>query len=99
MRPPATARRIDIDGGAWRPGQRYGTVEDLEEWPSKARRSETASFARGLAADQPAMAAAPTEPRANGQTEGQIKRPKTLKRQVYGRAHIDLPGARLVAAS
>ncbi len=37
-------------------------------------------------------------PRSNGQTEGQINRLKTLKRQMYGRANIDLLKARLVAA-
>ena len=34
----------------------------------------------------------------NGQTEGQINRLKTLKRQMYGRANIDLLKARLIAA-
>jgi transposase len=33
---------------------------------------------------------------SNGQTEGQINRLKTLKRQMYGRAGIDLLRARLL---
>lgn len=40
----------------------------------------------------------PDEPRSNGQTEGQINPLKTLKRQMYGRANIDLLRVRLVAA-
>ncbi|MEP3334031.1 transposase [Sedimentitalea sp.] len=58
-----------------------------------------ASFARGLRRDYDAVAAALREPLSNGQTEGQINRLKTLKRQMYGRANIDLLRARLVAAS
>ncbi|TFL15905.1 transposase, partial [Jannaschia formosa] len=53
----------------------------------------------GLASDHAAVAAALTEPWSNGQTEGQISRLKTLKRQMYGRVNIDLLKARLVAAS
>ncbi len=35
----------------------------------------------------------------NGQTEGQINKLKTLKRQMYGRADLDLLRARLVPAA
>jgi transposase len=38
------------------------------------------------------------QPWSNGQTEGQINRLKTLKRQMYGRGNIDLLKARLVQA-
>ena len=78
---------------------RNGTAGVLAEWLHEAATSEIASFARGLAADQAAVAAAPTEPWSNGQTEGQINRLKTLKRQMYGRANIELLKARLVAPS
>lgn len=64
----------------------------------EASTSGIASFARGLRSDQPAVAAALTEPWSNGQTEGQINRLKTLKRQMYGCANIDLLKARLVPA-
>lgn len=37
------------------------------------------------------------EPWSNGQTEGQINRLKALKRQMYGRANIDLLWAQLIA--
>ncbi len=55
--------------------------------------------ARGLRSDYTAVAAAQPGRWSNGQTEGQINRLKTLKRQMYGRANIDPPRARLVAQS
>ncbi|TFL16004.1 transposase [Jannaschia formosa] len=78
---------------------RNGTAGDLKAWFIAGATSEIASVARGLASDQAAIVAALTEPLSNGQTEGQINRLKTLKRQMYGRANIDLLKARLVAAS
>ncbi len=51
-----------------------------------------ASFACGLRSDCAAVAAALREPWSNGQTEGQINRLKTRKRQIYGRANIDRSG-------
>jgi transposase len=53
-----------------------------------------------LAADEStpgkrAIAAAITEPWPNGQTEGQITKLKMIKRQMYGRANLDLLRARL----
>lgn len=71
----------------------------LAAWLDEAENSILSSFARGLRSDQTAVAAALREPWSNGQTEGQINRLKTLKRQMYGRANIDLLKARLVAAS
>lgn len=72
---------------------------ELAAWLDAAEDSLIASFARGLRRDHDAVAAALLEPWSNGQTEGQINRLKTLKRQMYGRANIDLLRARLVAAS
>jgi len=71
----------------------------LPAWLSAAMNSELASFARGLTADEAAVAAALREPWSNGQTEGQINKLKTLKRQMYGRANLDLLRARLVVAA
>lgn len=78
---------------------RNGTVDGLAAWLDEAEGSEVAAFARGLHADEAAVMAALQEPWSNGQTEGQINRLKTLKRQMYGRANIDLLKARLVATS
>jgi len=71
----------------------------LEGWLEEAESGLLGAFACGLRRDQAAVAAALREPWSNGQTEGQINRLKTLKRQMYGRANIDLLRARLVAAS
>ena len=76
---------------------RTGRAEDLPDWLSEAELSPLASFARGLRADVTAVTAALRETWSNGQTEGQINRLKTLKRQMYGRAGMDLLRARLVA--
>jgi transposase len=45
-----------------------------------------------------ASAAAITTAWSNGQTEGQITKLKLIKRQMYGRAKLDLLEARLVGA-
>ena len=58
-----------------------------------------ASFARGIVNDEAAVRAAITEPWSNGQTEGQVNRLKVIKRQMYGRAKIDLLEARLIGSA
>ena len=75
---------------------RNGLEQALSDWLNEAEGSAIASFARGLRSDQGAVAAAQREPWSNGQTEGLINRLNTLKRQMYGRAGIDLLKARLV---
>ncbi|SMD12437.1 Transposase [Primorskyibacter flagellatus] len=71
----------------------------LEGWLKEAEDGLLGAFARGLRCDQAAVAAALRERWSNGQTEGQINRLKTLKRQMYGRANINLLKARLVQAT
>jgi transposase len=61
-------------------------------------RSPLASFATGIRADREAVAAAIVEPWSNGQTEGQITKPKAVKRRMFGRAKLDLLRARLIVA-
>jgi transposase len=78
---------------------RNAREDALETWLDKAGESQLGAFARGLRRDQAAVAAALREPWSNGQTEGQINRLKTLKRQMYGQANIDLLRARLVEVS
>ena len=75
---------------------RAKATEDLTAWIAAARESHLASFATGVAADRDAIAAALAEPWSNGQTEGQITKLKLVKRQMYGRANLDLLRARLV---
>ena len=61
--------------------------------------SVLASFGKGIVADRGAVAAAMTQPWSNDQTEGQITKLKLVKRQMYGRAKLDLLRARLLASA
>ena len=78
---------------------RRKTGTDLAAWIDRARKSLVASFATGVAKDEAAVRAAIISPWSNGQTEGQITKLKLVKRQMYGRAKIDLLQARLIGAS
>jgi transposase len=69
----------------------------LPSWITDSASSVIASFARGIVADRDAVTAALTQPWSNGQTEGQITKLKLVKRQMYGRAKLDLLRARLLA--
>ena len=73
-------------------------AHDLVERFRAAMASPLASFAAGVRADRDAVAAAIVEPWSNGQTEGQVTKLKLVKRQMFGRAKLDLLRARLVAA-
>ena len=67
--------------------------QSLRQWIEKARQSEfgpVMRFAYGLKKDIAAVAAAVDTDWSNGQTEGQINRLKTIKRQMYGRAGFAL---------
>ena len=68
----------------------------LETWLEAAMSSPVGAFAKGVAADRDAIEAAIALPWSNGQTEGRISRLETVKRQMGGRAHIDLLRARLM---
>jgi transposase len=74
-------------------------VADLDPWIATASLSLIGSFASGIIRDKAAVRAAITEPWSNGQTEGQITKLKLVKRQMYGRAKIDLLQARLIGAT
>jgi transposase len=76
---------------------RQSDREALPGWIAEAAGSFLSSFAKGIASDHAAVAAALTEPWSNGQTEGQITRLKLVRRQMYGRGKLDLLRARLVA--
>jgi DNA-binding NarL/FixJ family response regulator len=71
----------------------------LAEWVAKATASgvpELARFAAGLQADEAAVIAALTTPWSNGPVEGQVGRLKAIKRQMFGRANLDLLTARVL---
>lgn len=74
----------------------------LRSWLEHAAASglpEFRSFVLGIRRDQLAVEAALHFDWSNGQTEGQINRLKCLKRQMYGRAKIDLLRKRLLRAA
>lgn len=72
---------------------------DLEPWIADAAPSMMAPFASGIIRDQAAVQAALELPWSNGQTEGQNTKLKLVKRQMYGRAKLDLLRARLLGAA
>jgi transposase len=72
--------------------------EKLAPWIAAAKESNIAAFAAGIETDQAAVRAAIVEPWSSGQVEGQVTRLKLVKRQMYGRANLDLLKARLMAA-
>ena len=72
---------------------------DLDGWIADATNSLLASFAAGIRKDRSAVMAAIASPCSNGQTEGQITKLKLVKRQMYGRAKIDLLEARLLSTA
>ena len=74
-------RRRDLDGfDRWLPEARACTVPEMQRF----------------AADLSAVRAAFSSPWNNGQVESQINRLKYLKRQMYGRAKLDLMRIRVL---
>jgi transposase len=70
-----------------------GRSHDLDPWLNEVAASgikALKSFANGLRADLAAVRNALGMSWSNGQTEGQINRLKFIKRQMYGRAKLDL---------
>ena len=71
----------------------------LTVWLDRARSSqvkEMRGFAFGIIKDEAAVRQAVTSQWSNVQTEGQVNRLKTIKRQMYGRANFDLLKARVI---
>lgn len=62
-----------------------------------AAEAKLAAFAAGVEADKDAIAAAICTPWSSGQVEGKVNRLKAIKRQMYGRAKIDLLKTRVMA--
>src|SRR5262245_2889955 len=74
----------------------------LEPWLRRAATSTLPPFrrvAKGLRADDAAVKAAVTLPWSQGPTEGHINRLKMLKRQMFGRAKLDLLARRFLLAA
>ncbi len=85
--------------GAFQSMIRSKTARRLDDWLEVAKNSLVGSFANGVEKDIDAVRNAIISPWSNGQTEGQITRLKLIKRQMYGRAKLDLLQARLIGAS
>ena len=76
--------------------------ERLDAWLERAAQSALKAFARfasGLRDDYEAVKAGLTLPWSTGPVEGQINRLKMLKRQMFGRANIDLLRLRVLHAT
>ncbi len=74
-------------------------ADQLENWLSRAKSSQVPSmrnFATSLRKDQEAVGMALALPWNSGQVEGQINRLKLIKRQMQGRAKLDLLRQRVV---
>lgn len=74
----------------------------LDRWLAEAKGSgiaELQSLAAGLLRDFDAVRAALILPYSNGQTEGQVNKLKSLKRQMYGRANFEVLRKRVLRAA
>lgn len=78
--------------------QRRG--DHIEDWIHQATASdfpEIRGFATGLRADFDSVRNGLTQPWSSGAVEGNVNRIKTIKRQMYGRAKLDLLRTRVLA--
>jgi transposase len=76
--------------------------DELVQWMDRARASGIAlvqHFESRLQRDILAVEVAVTDRWSNGPVEGQVNRLKTIKRQMYGRAGVELLRARLMPFS
>ena len=92
----AQAQELALDFGGL---IRERRVDELREWLIKAARSELPElrrFARGVTGDLSAVKGALSYEWRQGQVEGQVHRLKMIKRQMYGRAKLDLLRARVL---
>ena len=81
---------------------RARAAERLELWLEGVLASpwrELKRFAQGLRQDYAAVKAALTSRYSNGPTEGHVNRLKLFKRQMYGRAKLDLLRQRVLYAA
>ena len=78
--------------------KRTGEYE-LASWLERAEaddQPELHSFATGIRQDLAAVTAGLTLPYSSGSTEGNVNRIKAIKRQMYGRASLDLLRKRVI---
>ena len=73
--------------------------QDLAGWLERVEaddQPELHTFATGIRQDLAAVTAALTLPYSSGSTEGNVNRIKAIKRQMYGRASLDLLRKRVI---
>lgn len=78
---------------------RYLAGEQLRDWIASAKRTaitELRSFVAGLERDYDAVAAGLTLAHSSGPVEGHVNRIKMIKRQMFGRANLDLLRTRVL---
>ena len=78
---------------------RHRKGDRFEAWLQQAEASTVTAlrrFAKGLRQDYAAVQAALSLPWSNGPVEGQINRLKMIKRQMFGRANLDLLEKRFI---
>jgi transposase len=93
------ARTLVRDFAALLQHHQEDAAAKLDGWLVAADQSgivELRGFAHGVRRDLAAVTAALTLTWSQGQTEGQVNRLKTLKRQMYGRASFPLLRQRLL---
>jgi transposase len=98
---PDTAEAIAL-GQAFAHLLRSRSAERVEEWLTRAGQSSLRPFqrlAKSFRRDLAAITAGLTFPWSTGPVEGHINRLKLVKRQMFGRAKLDLLASRFLAAS
>jgi transposase len=92
-------KRVKNLGRQFRQMVREKRAELFDDWLKEVEADEIIelkNWADGLLADERAVRNALSSEWSNGQTEGQVNRLKTIKRQMYGRANFDLLRARVL---
>ena len=77
-------------------------ADGFEDWLHRAEKGIVPgmkNFAIGLRRDYEAVKMALSQPWSNGQVEGQVNRLKLIKRQMQGRAKLDLLKQRVIHKS
>ena len=102
--PPVSRSEKDTGDDARLSEESFGGGQPgaFDRWLEAAKGSEEAEpkgFAQGLIKDYEAVRAALTQEWSNGVDRGQINGLKVLKRQMHGRANVDLLKARFLHAA
>jgi transposase len=74
-------------------------AQELASWLERVEaddQPELRTFAAGIRQDLAAVTAGLTLPYSSGPTEGNVNRVKAIKRQMYGRASLDLLRKRVI---